>query len=306
MFNCRRHLGGSKNPSSRRADRDSLSHCLHRGFINEGSVWVTLVNSTPVWRLQTVSSCMTTASCSGTEDELKTTYTYSTQNVLPTQVTVTHGNPVTHTVSSITTTTTYDSNGNAIVVDGPQSGAVDEVYYFYDGLNRQVGTVAVDPDGATTTLKRKASRTTYDGDGHVINVETGTAGNGASVNYSGTTAAARWAQARTDWLAMSVLQHDTNTFSTTTGLPTVARHYDGSTLTALSQRNYDAFFRLSCEATRLNPAAFSTITSTSACTLGAAGPDGNDRITRYTYDKGGKVLTAVSGYGTSLVRTDFT
>ena len=51
------------------------------------------------------------------------------------------------------------------------------------------------------------------------------------------------------WLAMSVLQHDTNAFSMTTGLLVVARHYDGSTLTALSQRSYDAFFRLSCEAT---------------------------------------------------------
>lgn len=265
-----------------------------------------LVNSTPVWRLQTVSSCMTTASCSGTEDELKTTYTYSTLNALPTQVKVTHGNPVTHTVSNMITTTTYDSNGNAIVIDGPQSGAVDEVYYFYDGLNRQVGTVAVDPDGATTNMKRKASRTTYDADGHVVNVETGTAGNGASVNYSGSTAAARWAQAHTDWLAMSVLQHDTNTFSTTTGLPVVARHYDGSTLTALSQRSYDAFFRLDCEATRLNPAVFSTITSTNACTLGAAGPDGNDRIVKYTYDKGGKTLAVKSGFGTSLVRADFT
>jgi len=266
----------------------------------------TLVNSTAVWRLQTVSSCMTTASCAGTEDELKTTYSYSTLNVLPTQVTVTHGNPVTHTTSSITTTTTYDSNGNTIVVDGPQSGAVDEVYYFYDGLNRQVGTVSVDPDGATTTLKRKASRTTYDADGRVTNVETGTAGNGAAVNYSGTTAAARWAQAQTDWLAMTVLQHDTNSFSSSTGLPVVARHYDGSTLTALSQRGYDSFFRLSCEVTRLNPAVFSTITSTNACTLGAAGPDGNDRIVKYTYDKGGKVLTTISGYGTSLARTDFT
>jgi len=267
----------------------------------------TLVNSTPVWRLQTVSSCMTTASCAGTEDELKTTYTYSTINVLPTQVTVTHGNPVTHTVASLTTTTTYDSNGNAIVVDGPQSGAVDEVYYFYDGLNRQVGVVNVDPDGTSANnMKRNASRTTYDADGHVIKVETGWAGDGATAAYTGATMAARWAQAQTDWLAMTVKDSDTNTFSTTTGLPIVARHYDGSTLTALSQRSYDAFFRLDCEVTRLNPAVYSTIASTSACTPGAAGPDGNDRLVKYSYDKGGKVLSTISAYGTPLARTDFT
>ena len=266
----------------------------------------TLANSTPVWRLANTTACMSTASCaSGThEDELTTVYTYANANALPTQVTVTHGNPVAHTISSLTTATTYDANGNVLVVDGPQSGAVDETYYFYDNYNRQIGVVGVDPDGATTNMKRKAGRTTYDGDGHVINVEAGTAGAGAEVAYSGANAAARWAQAQTDWLVMTVLQHDTTTFSTTTGLPIVSRHYDGSTLTALSQRSYDTVFRPDCDAVRLNPSIYATVASTAACTQATAGPDGKDRITKYTYDKAGNVLTVVGGYGTTLARTE--
>jgi hypothetical protein len=44
----------------------------------------------------------------------------------------------------------------------------------------------------------------------------------------------------------------------------------------------------------------------SACSLGAAGPEGNDRITKYNYDLTGAVLSTISGYGTSLQRVDRT
>jgi RHS repeat-associated protein len=271
----------------------------------------TLVAQAPVWRLSTISSCMTgtAMSCVGTADEQRNTYTYSGYNALPASVMTQLGNANPSVGASSTNVYqtiayTYDINGNVIVADGAKAGAVDETYYFYDVGNRLVGSVTMDPDG-TGSQKRRATRLTYDTNNNVSNTETGTAGAGTSANYSGATAAARWAQAKTDWSSMTTLRNDTTTYDSATVLPSLQRHYDQGTLTFVSQQAFDSNLRLICQAQRNNTAAFSSPPS-SACTLGTASTDGNDHIVKTNYDATGAVTSVISGYATTTPITEVT
>ncbi len=271
----------------------------------------TLVAQPAVWRLSTESSCMTGAapSCVGTADEQRTTYTYGGYNALLASITIQLGNAnmslaASNTNVYQTTTYSYDINGSVIVADGPKPGAVDETYYFYDAGNRLVGTVTMDPDGASSQ-KRRATRITYDNNSNVSNTETGTAGAGTSAVYSGSTAAARWAQAKSEWSSLTTLRNDTVTYDAVTVLPSISRHYDQGTLNYVSQSAYDGNLRPICQAQRANSAAFGSLPS-SACTLGTAGSDGNDHIVKTNYDISGAVTSVVSGYGTSTPITEVT
>ncbi|KMZ13532.1 Rhs family protein [Candidatus Burkholderia humilis] len=67
-----------------------------------------------VWRLATLSECRTTASCSGTADETKTSWSYAS-SLLPTAMTVAAGD---NSVSA-TTATTYDALGNPATCTDP-------------------------------------------------------------------------------------------------------------------------------------------------------------------------------------------
>ncbi|MDP5280069.1 hypothetical protein Q9Q95_14135 [Sphingomonas sp. DG1-23] len=108
-----------------------------------------LVNAEPVWRLVRVSQCLTAtkanpASCVGTGDELVTSYAYDNNNLLRTAETVASGDGVV----SATTSFTYDTVGNVIVVDGPRAGIDDRKYTTYDSLRRPVLEIGGDPDGS--------------------------------------------------------------------------------------------------------------------------------------------------------------
>jgi RHS repeat-associated protein len=244
-----------------------------------------LVASTPVWRLTKTSTCMTTASCTDTTDEVKTVVSYASSNVFPTTTTTSRGDGS----YANTTTLTYDTVGNISVSDGPKSGTVDATYYYYDNLRRVVGMIGADPDGAGV-LNRPAARKTYDVDGHLTVDESGTV---ASVSYAAVTG------------AMTVQEKETNTYSSTTGLAVVARYYDSAgSLKRVTQRSYDSLFRVDCEAQRLNEPAFTSLPA-SACTLGTTGADGNDRITKYTYDATSTVTKVTRAYGTSVASDDF-
>jgi RHS repeat-associated protein len=189
------------------------------------------------------------------------------------------------------TTTTYDIFGNAKTVTDPTSMATA---YQYDGFSRLVGTVNANP--GTSGAKNAATRVTYNADDQITVVEQG--------------------------LVNSQLDSDWSTFTTTpSGGPTgtvQTTTYDsahrpiqvsvaaGGTTYNVSQQSYDAAGRLDCVAVRLNPTVFGSLPS-SACTLGTAGSAGNDRITKYTYDRGNastdsadKVAVRTLGYGTGL------
>ncbi|MDV6331320.1 RHS repeat-associated core domain-containing protein [Asticcacaulis sp. 201] len=246
----------------------------------------TLVASSPVWRLTEVSSCMsgTAPSCVGTTDEVKTVITYGTNNVQPLTVTRKLGD----NSLAQTTTYTYDNFGNVTSVDGPIPGSDDTRYYFYDAVRRKIGEIGPDPDGAGS-LQRSAIRTTYNGDGQVIAIESGTVTGTALANLT----------------SMTVLDKSTAEFSTTTGLPTAAKYFVGTSTTPsqVVQTTYDNMLRVSCTAERLNPAVFASL-PTDACTLGTAGADGPDKITKYTYDLTSAVLTQTSAYGTTVQADD--
>ena len=81
--------------------------------------------------------------------------------------------------------------------------------------------------------------------------------------------------------------------------PTVETVSSAGTPHTLTQRTYDDRGRLTCGARRMNPAAFSALPS-DACTLGAAGAFGDDRITRNVYDNGSQLLQVQRAVGTSI------
>ncbi len=265
-----------------------------------------LVNQPTVYRLITAKSCMnsnwTGTACAVATDERRVTNVYSANNLLPLQTYTSIGSS---TLPQYTTLT-YDNYGRVVVANGPKSGNVDEVYTYYDQLGRVVGTLGIDPDG-TGPRHRPATHTTYDADGHVVEVDTGVVGPGTSNNvYPGADGSARWYQAYTDWLTITntpstVQERDTNEFDTY-GRPVIARHYIGTASVAkdVTQRSYDAMQRLDCEAVRLNPVDFGSLPA-SACSLGTTGGDGShDRITKYGYDgTTGDLLTTTSAYGTA-------
>lgn len=159
----------------------------------------------------------------------------------------------------------------------------------YDALGRVVGTIAPDPDG-TGSLKFAAVRNSYDTSGNLIKVETGEL---------------------SAWQSDTILPVNWTGF---TVLTTVESTYDavgrklsdtakGSNLVAVSltQYSYTAAGDLECTAVRMNPAAFASAPS-SACVLGIAGSNGNDRITRNVYTVGapGQLAKIQRAYGTAL------
>jgi RHS repeat-associated protein len=244
-----------------------------------------LVPSTPVWRLVSISKCMTQTmdNCVGSVDEVKTVIGYGTNNVLPVTRTVMRGDGS----LAQTVTTSYDSIGNVTSTDGPRPGNHDTTYYFYDVLRRKVGEVGTDPDGPGPR-PRLATRIGYNADGQITSTEIGTV---TGIDQSALN-------------AMSARELQTTEYSLTTGFPVVERAYADGTLQKVTQKSYNATMRVECVAQRLNPGAWISLPA-SACTLGPAGPDGNDRITRYTYN-GTKVASVTSAYGTANQRTDRT
>lgn len=104
----------------------------------------------PIWVRVETSTCTTQATCVGTADEVRTTYTYqegsptSPSNLLPIAVTTRSGDG---TLIS-TVTTSYDANGDPVTVDGPLPGPGDTTRYIYDALRRRVGIIGPNPNGA--------------------------------------------------------------------------------------------------------------------------------------------------------------
>lgn len=223
-----------------------------------------------------VSSCQTLASCAGAADEAVTTITYTGANFLPTGVTSANGN------GSLTATTgfAYDDLGNRPTVDGPLPGAADTTRFRYNALRQVVGVVGPDPDGANA-LKHRAQRITYDDAGLQTALEVGTVDS----------------QSDAHWAAMTVLQR-AETDRDALGRPIAERLIAGGATHALGQTSYDARGRIDCVAQRMNPAAFGPPLP-AACTPGAEGGFGPDRIVRTTYDAADQVTQVRTGYGTA-------
>lgn len=234
------------------------------------------------------SACRTSASCTGTAEESKTTISYGPQtagvgnNLRPVSVTQAAGNGS----LSATTTMAYDAVGNLISVDGPLAGAGDKTAFFYDALRRKTGTIGPDPDD-TSSAQHPAQRVTYDTAGRPYLTEQG--------RTSGQTASAL---ASMTLIGSSVMAYDT----AHRPVKVTSKGSNGAAV-SLVQTSYDAAGRITCVATRMNPAVYGSLPS-SACSLGTQGSSGPDRIVKYTYDNVNRVTLVQSGYGTGVQAND--
>lgn len=229
--------------------------------------------------LQTVSTCRTQASCSGTADETRTTLAYNA-NLLPATVTIAGGDGT----LSATTTLGYDNVGNLASVDGPLLGAGDTTIYRYDAARQRVGVIGPDPDGGGP-LRNPAQKIDYNLDGQVITQSEGVTNGQTDAAWSG-----------------FVVQRSMAATYDTLGRPVQQRILDSTgAIQALSQASYDSLGRVDCVAQRMNPATYGALPA--ACTLASGGSAGPDRISKTSYDLAGRVLSTTTGFGTSAAVT---
>ncbi len=240
---------------------------------------------TPVLVLTSTSSCQTTASCSGTADEVLTSIGYTTgssstaSNLLPTSVTTGAGSGgPTQTIS-----TAYDAIGNVSTVQGPL-GAGQTTAYFYDAEREVVGVVGPDPDGSGGPLLNRAVRTKYSADGLVTSVEQGTMTGQTDPTASGFTSLQQ--------LATSYDGIDRKIQDTASA---------GGTTFAITQYSYDNSNLSQCTVVRMNPVSWSSLPD--ACSATTPGQYGEDRITQDHYDAAGELTSVDQGVMSSVPRT---
>jgi RHS repeat-associated protein len=168
----------------------------------------------------------------------------------------------------------------------------------YDILGRVTGTITPDPDG-TGALKYLATRTSYDLRGNAIKVETGEL---ASWHSEADDPHLNWTDFTvhtTAHTAYDAMNRKTKSWLMAGSGTNVAQSY------SMTQHSYDNLGRLQCTAVRMNPATYASL-PTSACTLGAQGPDGPDRITKLVYDQAGQLLQIRRAVGTVLEQAEVT
>jgi RHS repeat-associated protein len=233
--------------------------------------------------LTATSTCQTLSTCAGTADEVLTVIGYgaATSNLLPISASTGAGNgALTALVSAA-----YDIFGNRVSVDGPLAGTADMVRTRYDGLQRVVGVVGPDPDGAGP-LRHRAQRITYNGDSQPVFTESGTV----------------VSQSDADWPAFVSLQQTESQYDGS-GRLFRAHTTASGTIFGVVDFSYDGLGRSSCVTQRLNPAAWLVVTT--ACTAQATGSAGPDRISRTLYDEAGQVVQVQSAVGTGVQQNVF-
>jgi len=159
----------------------------------------------------------------------------------------------------------------------------------YDGAGRVVGTIAPDPDGAGP-LRHAATRISYNAVGQKVKVESGelSAWQPTSV-------------APNAWPGFTIFETQDFAYDVM-GRPVRTRTIgsDGQ-VAAVTDTNHDRAGRPACTAVRMNPAAFASLPA-NACSLGATGANGPDRIIRNHYDSAGQLTTVQKAYGTALAQ----
>ena len=236
-----------------------------------------LVDAEPIWMLRWMRSCPNGgSSCYGSNDELRVYQDYRTSyNLSLSYVNTRNG---TNTIAS-RTDYMIDNYGNQTWVDGPLSGTVDRIHYFYEAdLQRLIGFVGPDPDGSGP-LKNRAQKLTYT-DGLLQFTEQGTT--------SGTSLAA--------WNAFTSIQKIQYSYDNY-GRQVATTHLTGSNIHGVQQTSYDTRNRVVCATLRMNPATFNSLPS-DACTPAADGPFGPDRISKMEYNHSGQITKRTAGFGT--------
>ncbi|GAM96817.1 wall associated protein [alpha proteobacterium U9-1i] len=267
---------GSAQPQTRYA------YAQHSAWYRTSSS-STRVAGPSIWLPTETSACSTGSSCVGAATELRSITSYEQgnsglgSNLLPVTSTVRAGD---NSIAA-TTTTTYNSVGDPLTTDGPQSGASDTQRYRYDALRRVVGVVGPDPDGFGGN-PHSATRTSYHANGQVGLVEQGTVTD----------------QTDSAWTAFTSLQSEATYFDAL-ARPVRSEALSSGVVHSVTQTSYDAAGRLECAAVRMNAAVYASLPS-SACTLSTQGSAGPDRVTRNVYDEAGQVEIVQRAYGTTL------
>lgn len=149
----------------------------------------------------------------------------------------------------------------------------------YNVAGQVTGTIAPDPDGPGP-LRYLAVRNTYDPQGFLMRIERGELGSWLDETF----APRNWGNAATfaihNTTEISYDSHGRKSMELVRGID--------RSIETLVQYSYGADNRLECKAVRMNRAAFGSPPS-SACVLGATGPHGPDRITRYVHDNLGQL-----------------
>lgn len=190
--------------------------------------------------------------------------------------------------TTLQSTRSYNIYGDLYRLDGPLSGTVDAIQFFYDALRRPTGQNGVDPDGSGSLLRR-ASRIAYDSRGRAYRTQSGTA---ADIDTVGLTVFST-SQSVFDGFSRPVRQ---STFQTSGSTETV---------TSLTEYSYYANGLPECVARRMNISGFNSWNS--APSAGAACDAGTnpDEITRRTYDTYGRVASVTSGYDVDPETVEF-
>ncbi|MDG5488824.1 RHS repeat-associated core domain-containing protein [Sphingomonas sp. BGYR3] len=163
--------------------------------------------------------------------------------------------------------------------------------YRYDAMGRVTGVISPKPDLAPDV--HPATRNTYDPAGRLVKVEMGSL--------------ASWQETDTlpvNWSGFDIHQTAEIAYD---GMnrKTVEILWSGGVRYQLTQYSYDAVGRLECTAVRMNPAAYTSLPA-SACTLGAEGTQGPDRITRNQYNAAGELIKVTKALGTAVEADEVT
>lgn len=163
----------------------------------------------------------------------------------------------------------------------------------HDVLGREVGTIAPDPDGSGP-LRYQATRTTYDARGNVAMVEAGELSSWQDE-----------AIAPANWTGFTIHTRTESTYDSLDRKLTDKVSGSDGVAVGLTQYGYDSVGRLECAAVRMNPAVYGALPA-SACSLGAQGSHGPDRITKNVYDGFGQLLQVRKAIGTAIEIADVT
>jgi RHS repeat-associated protein len=226
----------------------------------------------PIWKLSSAKYCTKDENCNGTADQVITEYGYD-KNLLVNSITTKTG---TGEVLSVVRSS-YDPIGNLVGLHGPDPSDSDGVTFFYNSVRQKTGEIGRDPDGAGP-LMREAVRYTYDGAGKLISVRSGKALGQSQSSLDGMT-----------------VEREVVTDYDAHGRKSKERYLASGNIYAINQFSYDEQGRIKCSAVRMDRSQWSG--QVDACVPQLSGPDGPDRITRYSYDAVGQLLKITKAYG---------
>jgi YD repeat-containing protein len=229
--------------------------------------YVTAANG--VSRRDVVRVCGDITTC-GTASEIRTEYEYWGSTLLPSVERRIDGSEILETQYS------YDDAGRLTSVDGPLPGTADASHYRYDEHGRRSWEIGPLGDNGFRNARRFDYRPADD---RVERIEDGTVTDPSSTTLTVYT--------------LTELGYDGRR---NPELETISAL--GTTLSVLKRKFADSG-RLECEARRMNPAAFTSL-SGDACAIDSPGSFGADRITRNDYDAAGQLLQVQRAYGTAL------